>query len=138
LPPLTPRPPVVRYERETPGDLLHIDAKKLGKIAVGVVHPKLVRQLLASTEPRVRDAGLAALVLVGDTAHLGRELRRMVRKAGLPADVGQATGVVEVAFWADAETRALVGKFGRAHPALGVRRSAERVCVGRACHDSAV
>ena len=32
LPPLTPRPPVVRYERERPGELLHVDAKKLGRI----------------------------------------------------------------------------------------------------------
>ena len=32
LPPVVPRPPVVRYEREHPGELLHIDAKKLGKI----------------------------------------------------------------------------------------------------------
>ena len=32
LPPVVPRPPVVRYERERPGELLHIDAKKLGRI----------------------------------------------------------------------------------------------------------
>lgn len=37
LPPLTPRPPIVRYERATPGELLHIDAKKLGRIACGIV-----------------------------------------------------------------------------------------------------
>jgi transposase InsO family protein len=29
---LDPRPPVVRYERETPGELVHIDIKKLGRI----------------------------------------------------------------------------------------------------------
>jgi transposase InsO family protein len=29
---LDPRPPVIRYERERPGDLLHIDIKKLGGI----------------------------------------------------------------------------------------------------------
>jgi transposase InsO family protein len=34
LPPLVPRPPIVRYERATPGELLHIDAKKLGRIVV--------------------------------------------------------------------------------------------------------
>ena len=34
LPPVVPRPPVVRYERERPGELLHIDAKKLGRIGV--------------------------------------------------------------------------------------------------------
>jgi transposase InsO family protein len=31
LPPLHPPPPVVRYEREQPGELLHIDTKKLGR-----------------------------------------------------------------------------------------------------------
>lgn len=34
LPPLVPRPPIVRYERATPGELLHIDAKKLARIVV--------------------------------------------------------------------------------------------------------
>ena len=34
LPALTVRPPIVRYERERPGELLHIDAKKLGRIVV--------------------------------------------------------------------------------------------------------
>jgi transposase InsO family protein len=28
---LTPRPPIVRYERERPGELLHLDVKKLGR-----------------------------------------------------------------------------------------------------------
>jgi transposase InsO family protein len=34
---LTPKPPVVRYERERPGELLHLDIKKLGRIR-GVGH----------------------------------------------------------------------------------------------------
>ncbi len=34
---LTPKPPVVRYEREHPGELLHLDVKKLGRIR-GVGH----------------------------------------------------------------------------------------------------
>ena len=34
LPPLFPRPPIIRYERATPGELLHIDAKKLGRIVM--------------------------------------------------------------------------------------------------------
>lgn len=34
LPSLTARPPVVRYERAQPGELVHIDAKKLGRIVV--------------------------------------------------------------------------------------------------------
>ena len=29
---LEPRPPVIRYERERPGELIHLDIKKLGKI----------------------------------------------------------------------------------------------------------
>lgn len=37
LPPAIPRPPVVRYERARPGELLHIDAKRLGRIAPGRV-----------------------------------------------------------------------------------------------------
>jgi len=32
LPRLFPRPPVVRYQRERPGELLHVDTKKLGRI----------------------------------------------------------------------------------------------------------
>jgi transposase InsO family protein len=36
LPPLHPPPPIVRYERENPGELLHLDTKKLARIqAVG-------------------------------------------------------------------------------------------------------
>lgn len=31
LPPLHPPPPVVRYERDWPGELIHIDTKKLGR-----------------------------------------------------------------------------------------------------------
>ena len=34
LPPLAPRPPIIRYERATPGELIHIDSKKLGRIVV--------------------------------------------------------------------------------------------------------
>lgn len=32
---LEPRPPVVRYERERPGELVHLDTKKLGRIRPG-------------------------------------------------------------------------------------------------------
>ena len=31
LPPLHPPPPVIRYERDRPGELIHIDIKKLGR-----------------------------------------------------------------------------------------------------------
>jgi transposase InsO family protein len=35
---LTPRPPVVRYERERPGELVHLDTKRLGRIGPGGGH----------------------------------------------------------------------------------------------------
>lgn len=35
---LEPRPPVVRYERERPGELVHLDTKKLGRIGEGGGH----------------------------------------------------------------------------------------------------
>jgi len=37
LPPVFPRPPVIRYERELPGELLHVDSKRLGRIAPGLI-----------------------------------------------------------------------------------------------------
>lgn len=37
LPPLHPPPPVIRYERERPGELLHVDSKRLGRIAPGII-----------------------------------------------------------------------------------------------------
>ena len=35
---LEPRPPIVRYERATPGELLHLDTKQLGRIGAGGGH----------------------------------------------------------------------------------------------------
>ncbi len=35
---LEPRPRVVRYERATPGELVHLDTKSLGRVAVGGGH----------------------------------------------------------------------------------------------------
>jgi len=32
LPPAEPRPPIIRYQRDRPGELIHIDIKKLGRI----------------------------------------------------------------------------------------------------------
>jgi len=37
LPPLTPRAPILRYERAAPGELLHVDIKSLGRIR-GIGH----------------------------------------------------------------------------------------------------
>jgi transposase InsO family protein len=48
------KPKVVRYEREMPGDLVHVDVKKLGRIPDGGGHRTLGRQ----AGNRVRNAGV--------------------------------------------------------------------------------
>jgi len=40
---LDPKPPVVRYERAAPGELIHIDVKKLARVPDGGGHKKLGR-----------------------------------------------------------------------------------------------
>jgi transposase InsO family protein len=40
---LEPRPPIVRYERERPGELVHLDTKRLGRIGPGGGHRVLGR-----------------------------------------------------------------------------------------------
>lgn len=51
LPPLTPRPPIQRYERATPGELLHVDIKSLGRIR-GIGH-----RITGDRRTRVRGIG---------------------------------------------------------------------------------
>ena len=51
LPPLTPRAPVQRYERATPGELLHVDIKSLGRIR-GIGH-----RITGDRRTRVRGIG---------------------------------------------------------------------------------
>ena len=41
---LEPRPPVIRYERERPGELVHLDTKQLGRIRPGGGLPKARRE----------------------------------------------------------------------------------------------
>jgi transposase InsO family protein len=53
LPPLVPRPPVVRYERERPGELLHVDAKKLGRIVGGAGHRVTGDRTRRGPRPRI-------------------------------------------------------------------------------------
>jgi hypothetical protein len=40
---LDPKRPIIRYEREKPGELIHIDIKKLGRTASSPLAPLLVR-----------------------------------------------------------------------------------------------
>jgi transposase len=56
---LEPKPPIVRYERARPGELLHIDTKKLGRIeAVGhrITGDRLTA--IASAASRVRSSAI--------------------------------------------------------------------------------
>lgn len=62
LPPLVPRPPIIRYERDHPGELLHIDAKKLARIA-GVGH-----RIHGDRSTRVRGIGWEVLHVAIDDA----------------------------------------------------------------------
>jgi transposase-like protein len=68
---LEPRPPVVRYQRERPGELLHIDTKKLGRIAA-VGH-----RITGDRRDRTRGAGWeAGHVGIDDASRLAYSARR--------------------------------------------------------------
>ncbi len=61
---LDPKPPVIRYERERPGELLHLDTKKLGRID-GIGHRITGDRTGQSTK---RGTGWEALHVAGDDA----------------------------------------------------------------------
>lgn len=69
LPPLTPRPPIVRYERDRPGELLHIDAKKLGRIAGGIIGHRITGNR-AVRGPRQRTGWECLHVAVDDASRV--------------------------------------------------------------------
>jgi transposase InsO family protein len=73
LPPLQPPLPVVRYERACPGELLHIDTKRLGRID-GVGH-----RITGQREHRARGIGW-------DAVHLAIDDHSRVSFAGIKAD----------------------------------------------------
>lgn len=66
LPPLFPPPPVVRYEKDRPGELIHIDTKRLGRIAAGFAGRRISgkTKLVAPT----RHAGWECLHVAVDDA----------------------------------------------------------------------
>jgi transposase InsO family protein len=65
LPPLHPPPPVVRYEREHPGELVHIDTKKLGRFQ------RLGHRVTSDRHQKSRGAGWDYLhVCVDDATRL--------------------------------------------------------------------
>ena len=66
---LDPKPPIVRYERQRPGELIHLDTKKLGRIA-GIGHRFTGRA--AGTVNRHHGIGWEALhVCIDDATRLG-------------------------------------------------------------------
>ena len=83
---LEPRPPVIRYQRASPGDLLHIDTKKLGRID-GIGH----RITGDRTGPR-RHSGWEILhVAIDDAARLAySEILPDERKASAIAFLDRA------------------------------------------------
>lgn len=62
LPPVVPRPPIVRYEREQPGELLHIDAKKRARIG------RIGHRIHGDRTTRVRGIGWECLHVAIDDA----------------------------------------------------------------------
>ena len=83
---LTPRPPVVRYERARPGELLHIDSKKLGRIAA------LGHRITGDRRDRTRGAGWEAVhVGIDDASRLAySEVLADERKASAVAFLARA------------------------------------------------
>lgn len=60
LPPMEPPPPVVRYEHERPGEMLHLDTKKLGRIE------KMGHRITGNPRDHTRGAGWEVLHLAVD------------------------------------------------------------------------
>ena len=85
---LEPRPPAVRYQRERPGELIHIDTKKLGKIA-GIGHRIIGRR--SGTINRHHGIGWEALhVAIDDASRLSySEILPDERKASATAFLGR-------------------------------------------------
>jgi len=52
---LDPKPPIIRYEKDNPGDMIHIDIKKLGRIE-GVGH-RITGDRTGQSNPRGRKQG---------------------------------------------------------------------------------
>jgi transposase InsO family protein len=88
---LEPRPPMVRYQRERPGELIHIDTKKLGRIAA-VGH-----RITGDRRDSTRGAGWEALhVCIDDASRLAySEVLPDERKASAVAFLERAVGWFE-------------------------------------------
>ncbi len=70
LPSHTPRPPIVRYERERPGELVHIDSKKLGRIAPGIIGHRITGDRSHASKRRGADGWEYLHVAVDDASRV--------------------------------------------------------------------
>lgn len=66
LPSLNPRPPIVRYEREQPGELLHVDSKRLAKLIPGMPGHRVTGE--RSKKGRMKRVGFECLHVAVDDA----------------------------------------------------------------------
>lgn len=69
LPSLEPRPPVIRYQRERPGELLHIDTKRLGRIHPGIVGHRITGDR-ATRGPRQRTGWEYLHIAIDDASRI--------------------------------------------------------------------
>src|SRR6478752_534543 len=67
---LEPAEPVRRYERPRPGELIHIDVKKLGRIVGGAGHRIVGRQAQRRNPARLDAAGVARTSVGWERVHV--------------------------------------------------------------------
>jgi transposase InsO family protein len=67
---LEPAEPIRRYERSRPGELIHIDVKKLGRIAGGAGHRVVGRQAQRRNLARLDAAGIARKSVGWERVHV--------------------------------------------------------------------
>jgi transposase len=86
---LEPAVPVIRYERERPGELIHIDTKKLGRID-GVGH-RITGDRRGQSNRRARGEGLgweALHVAIDDASRLARVSGMMCKEVSVSLPLG--------------------------------------------------
>jgi transposase InsO family protein len=81
LPPLNPPPPVIRYERSRPGEMIHVDTKKLARIA------QVGHRIHGDQSKRVRRVGWEYLYVAVDDA------TRLAYTAILPNEKGETAAL---------------------------------------------
>ena len=85
LPPLVPRPAIVRYERAQPGELLHLDTKKLGRIGQSTTGRRMAHE---------RRAGYRQAALGWECLHIAIDDCSRIAYAELLPDASAASAVI--------------------------------------------